>query len=74
MRYQPLVLNGPGNLMGSKLGQRVDKQVSAKVGELLRKLVGIFTGNRAGGLRAVVTGVDAVANAHDGDTRDVVAL
>ena len=72
MRDKGLILLGPHRRVIGKRGQRIGQQLTAQLAKLHRQCLGMLTGNRGRGLRAISASIHAMSNTHNGNASNIV--
>ena len=72
MRDKGLILLDPHRRVIGKRRQRIRQQLTAQLAKLHRKCLGMLTGNRGRGLRAISAGIHAMSNTHNGNAGNIV--
>lgn len=72
MGNERLILFSPHGGTIGKRRQRIGQQLTAQLAKLHRERLGMLTGNRGRGLRAISTSINAMPDAHDRNAGNIV--
>lgn len=72
MSDERLILLSPNSRAIGKRGERIGKQLTAKLTKLHRERLGMLTGNRSGSLRAISARIHTMPNAHNGNASNLI--
>lgn len=72
MSDERLILLSPNSRATGKRGKRISQQFAAKLTKLHRERLGMLTGNRGRGLRAISTSIHTMPNAHNRNASNLI--